>query len=95
MSVMIVGADRLGGIEKNLAAQGFHVAAHVCGRSAADHRCVPIPRAATLVVVLVDYVNHVTARNIKKQAKIQGVPLVFARRSWRSLTEQLQRRGVT
>lgn len=95
MSIMIVGADHLGGIEKNLRANGYSAFDHVCGRSAADRKSVPIPRATTLVVVLVDYVNHITARNIKKRAKAQGVPLVFAKRSWCSLAEQLKRVGAT
>jgi hypothetical protein len=95
MSVMIVGADHLGGIEKKLLARGYSGIDHVCGRSVADHKNMPIPRSTTLVVVLVDFVNHITARNIKKRAKAQGVPLVFAKRSWCSLAEQLKKAGAT
>jgi len=94
MSVMIVGADHLGSIEKNLQAYGFAEIAHVSGRMATDRRKSAISQATSLVVVLVDFVNHMTARNIKEQAKAQGVPLVFAKRSWCSLAEQLNKQGI-
>jgi hypothetical protein len=47
-----------------------------------------------LVVVFIDYVNHITARNVKERAKAQGVPMLFAQRSWCSLEEQLVKHGI-
>lgn len=95
MSIMIVGADHLGNIEKNLYSRGYTAIEHIRGRNVSDRKKFNIPHATALVVVLTDYVNHVTARNVKEQAKAQGVPTVFAKRSWSSLAEQLEKRGVT
>ncbi|MBP1764214.1 MAG: hypothetical protein H6Q65_1272, partial [Firmicutes bacterium] len=38
---------------------------------------------------LTDYINHGTARHVKEKAKSLGIPAVFAKRSWRSLEEEL------
>jgi hypothetical protein len=94
MSVMIVGADHLGSIVKNLHTCGFVEIEHISGRNVADRKKFTISQATSLVVVLIDYVNHVTAKNVKAQAKAQGVPMVFAKRSWCSVAEQLNKCGV-
>lgn len=88
MNVMIVGADHLGSISKNLESYGATTIAHVCGRNVAD-RNIKIPQATSLVVVLTDYINHGTAKHVKAEAKLLGVPAVFSRRSWCSLEGQL------
>ncbi|EGO61881.1 DUF2325 domain-containing protein [Acetonema longum] len=95
MSVMIVGADHLGTLEKKLQDMGIPVAAHVTGRNANDQSRIRIPKATSLVVVMTDYLNHNTARYIKKSAKSQGVPLVFAKRSWSDLQQQLELAGIS
>ena len=94
MAVMIVGADYLGNIEKNLRDNGMNIIEHLQGRSGSDRRTFRIPKAATLVVVFTDYINHSTAKNVKKQAKLQNVPVVFSRRSWLSLEQQLKPQGM-
>lgn len=95
MSVMIVGADHLGSIRKNLVEWGVGEIEHVSGRNVSDRKRIPIPLATKLIVVLIDYVNHLTARQIKEQAKTQGVPLVFAKRSWCSIQGKLQECGLS
>ncbi|MDR3592123.1 MAG: DUF2325 domain-containing protein [Negativicutes bacterium] len=95
MSVMIVGADHLGSIEKSLHEHGFTDIEHIRGRNTADRKKFNIPQATRLIVVLTDYINHSTARNVKEKAKERGVPMVFAKRSWCSLYEQLKKCGVT
>lgn len=94
MSVMIVGADHLGSIEKNLQHYGIADVKHVSGRNVADRKRFCIPQSISLVVVFIDYVNHITARNVKERAKAQGVPMLFAQRSWCSLEEQLVKHGI-
>lgn len=94
MSVMIVGADHLGNIEKNLREYGIEEIEHMHGRNVGDRKKVHIPQAISLIVVLTDYVNHGTARNVKEQAKVQGVPMIFAKRSWCSLEQQLLKSGI-
>lgn len=93
MSVMIVGADRLGNIEKKLRHHGIYTIEHVSGRNVSDRKKFCIPQPISLVIVLIDYINHGTARNIKEQAKAQGVPMIFAKRSWCSIARQLDRCG--
>lgn len=89
MNIMIIGADHLGKIDKNLLeSYGITSISHVHGRKPSE-RSLKIPRATSLVVVLTDYVNHCTAKSIKEEAKSHGIPTVFARRSWSSLNEQL------
>lgn len=89
MSVMLVGADHLGHIEKNLQLLGISNIEHISGRKVADRKKTKIPISIALIVVFIDYVNHITTNNIKQVAKAQGVPLVFANRSWSSLREKL------
>ena len=89
MSVMLVGADHLGHIEKNLQTLGIHAIDHVTGRNVSDRKRFKFPLSTTLIVIFIDYINHTTAKNIKQMAKSQGVPLVFANRSWSSLQDKL------
>lgn len=89
MSVMIVGADHLNTISKNLKSMGISHIEHVTGRNGSDRKKFSIPLATQLIIVLVDYVNHNTAKNIKEEAKAKGVPLVFAKRSWCSIQNKL------
>ncbi|MEG6585170.1 DUF2325 domain-containing protein [Dendrosporobacter sp. 1207_IL3150] len=94
MSIVIVGADYLGGIEKNLYAKGVKELIHITGRKAANRNKINIPKHTSFVLVLTDFVNHNTAKMIKTAAKTQEVPLVFAKRSWGAVEKQLLDAGV-
>ena len=94
MSVMIVGADHLGNMLKYLEDYGIKEVEHICGRKTADRKRFEISRDTSLVVVLVDFVNHGTAKHIKEQAKSQGIRTIFAQRSWCSLQQQLEHIGL-
>jgi hypothetical protein len=94
MSVVIVGADHLGGIEKNLYSLGIKELIHITGRKAASQSKISIPKHTSFVLVFTDYVNHNTAKMIKAMAKIQDIPLVFAKRSWGAVEEKLMDSGV-
>jgi len=89
MTVMLVGADILGNIIKNLQDLGFEDVFHVSGRNVTENRKNKIPTSVQCVVVFTDFVNHNTAGNFKKMAKAQHLPVVFAKRSWCSLREKL------
>lgn len=89
MAVMIVGADHLGHIEKNLQLLGITNIEHMTGRKVANKKKIKLPISVALIVVFIDYVNHITTNNIKQTAKSQGVPLIFANRSWSSLKDKL------
>jgi hypothetical protein len=89
MAVMLVGADHLGHIEKNLQLLGITQIEHVTGRKVSSKKKIKLPVSIGLIVVFIDYVNHITTNHIKQTAKAQGVPLIFANRSWSSLRDKL------
>ena len=95
MSVMVVGADHLGSIEKNLQTCGFDRIRHISCRNAGDQKKLNISASTSLIVVMIDFANHGAARCVKEQAKLHGIPMVFAKRSWTSVAEQLEKLGIT
>ena len=90
MSVVVVGGDYLGSIEKNLYSMGVTELVHISGRKALDRNKMNVPQDTAFVLVLTDYVNHGTAKNVKLVAKAQAIPLVFAKRSWRAIEGKLR-----
>lgn len=89
MTLMLVGADYLAGIEKNLQAMGVNNVYHMNGRTVKEQRKIKIPSSVGCVVVFTDFVNHLTAANVKKRAKEQNLPVIFSKRSWCVLQEKL------
>lgn len=89
MTLMLVGADNLGGIEKNLHSLGVNNVYHMNGRNVKEQRKVKIPATVGCVIVFTDFVNHLTAANVKKMAKAQNLPVIFSKRSWCVLQEKL------
>lgn len=94
MSVVVIGADYLGGIEKNLYELGVKELIHINGRKAGNQSKLNIPKDARFILVFTDYVNHNTAKMIKNMAKTQDIPLVFSKRSWGALEGKLMSSGV-
>jgi hypothetical protein len=94
MEILIVGADKLGGIEKNLKLINKAKIVHVTGRNTADRKCCSLSPAIKLVLILTDFVNHNTAKVYKKQAKLSGIPLICAKRSWSSIERKLCEAGL-
>ena len=72
MSVVVIGGDYLGGIEKNLYSLGVTELVHISGRKALDKNKISLPKATAFVLVLTDYVNHGAAQNVKFLAKDPG-----------------------
>lgn len=89
MVIMIVGADNLGLIGENLRKLGITEIYHVTGRNVSDRKSCALSRSVELVLILTDYVNHTTARLFKHEAKSMGIPLICAKRSWRSIEEKI------
>lgn len=94
MSIVVIGADYLGIIEKNLYSLGVTKLTHIDGRRVSNQNKISIPKKTQFVLVLTDYVNHNTAKMVKEIAKAQDVPLVFAKRSWGAVEEKLISAGV-
>lgn len=89
MSIVVVGADHLGSIEKNLYSLGVTEIVHVSGRKSLTRSKLNLPKTTAFVLVLTDYVNHGTANHVKFMARTQEIPLVYAKSSWRSVEEKL------
>jgi hypothetical protein len=89
VSIVVVGADHLGGIEKKLYSLGVTEIVHVSGRKTLTRSKLNLPKTTAFVLLLTDYVNHGTANHVKFMARAQAIPLVYAKRSWRSVEEKL------
>ncbi len=90
MSVVVVGGDYLGSIEKNLYSMGVTELLHISGRKSFGKNKMNVPRNTAFVLVLTDYVNHCAVKNAKLVAKAQSIPLVYAKRSWSAVEEKLR-----
>lgn len=94
MSIVVIGADYLGGIEKNLYSLGVTELTHINGRKVSNQSKICIPKKTDLILILTDYVNHNTAKIVKTIAKAQDVPLVYSKRSWGAVEEKLISFGI-
>ena len=86
MTVLVVGADRLGNIEAFFRKQGYREILHVSGRKASD-TAIRIPSHVHMVVVFTDFVNHNLARVIKAKAKERNIRVIFSKRSCSALAK--------
>ena len=94
MSIVVIGADYLGIIEKNLYSLGVTELKHIDGRRVSNQNKISIPLKTDFVLVLTDYVNHNTAKMVKAIAKIQNVPLIYSKRSWGAVEEKIKSSGI-
>lgn len=97
MNALIVGADRIEPIRRELVALGERLGItrteHWSGRSVGDTR-KSLSRDTRLVVVICDRLNHQLLRHVRKQAERLGVPLVYARHSLVDLRERIGAAGL-
>lgn len=80
MAVLIVGADRLGNIEDQLRSRGSGPVIHWDGRKKSYSNRI-IPHNVEKIIIFCDFISHRAMMNIKKQAKIKGMPIQYSRRS--------------
>lgn len=80
MTVLVVGADRLGKIPSKLQEEGAREIIHWSGR---QKSCLnrTIPKKVDKIVLFWDFLNHNLMNNIKQQAKAAGIPVIFSKRS--------------
>jgi len=93
VSIFIVGADHLGNIDKKLTHLGFSKIIHTSGRKK-KHYKLDLPDATDYVLVFTDYVCHNISKEIKKKAKNKGIPVLFCKRSWSHIQQELQRNNL-
>ena len=89
MTALIIGGDDIEGIRKEIALHGVERATHWDGRKTRDIK-KSIPRDTTLVVIMVDCVNHNLVHKMKQAARRSGIPIVFAARSAGDMRERLE-----
>lgn len=77
MSALIVGGDRVAVYITYLQQLGYATIRHWSGRRNSQcHR--QIPADTSLIVILIDHVNHGLARKTRRTANEMRVPIVFS-----------------
>lgn len=80
MTVLIVGADRLGNIPRKLHTEGAKEIIHWNGRRKSFLNKA-IPKNIDKVIIYYDFINHNFMLNIKRQAKKNSIPIVYCKRA--------------
>lgn len=88
MNVLVVGGDCIASLKRVLAELGLRHIEHWDGRKSGYQKRT-IPRRATVVVLLVDYVNHRLAGHVAEQATTMNVPIVYSRHSSKEVLRKL------
>ncbi|MDU4962375.1 MAG: DUF2325 domain-containing protein [Sporomusaceae bacterium] len=94
MSVVVIGGDHLGHIEKKLYERGVNKLIHISGRKKSDNRRLVLNKQVSAVLVLTDYINHNLMDEVKSQARCFNIPVIFAKRSWSSVEQKLLGGGL-
>ncbi len=80
MRALVVGADRMGNIPLKLKEKGFADITHWSGRCKTFWR-KQIPNDVSQVIILCDYIDHNTMKNVRHQAKENRIPIVYSKRA--------------
>ena len=86
MTVLLVGADKLGNMPKELEDHGASEIIHWSGRKEKNR---DIPRNVDMILVIHDYVSHALMNSVKGQAKRRRLPIIFAKRGVAELKQVL------
>lgn len=89
MTVLLIGADQLGNIPKELEQYGCNKIIHWSGRKALTKK-KSIPVGMEMILVFHDFVSHGLMDTIKKQAKSRRLPLFFSKRGTADLKKALK-----
>jgi len=77
MAALIIGGDRVAVYMNYLQRLGYTTIRHWNGRKNSEcHRQVPVD--TSLVVILIDHVNHGLARKMRRVASERRLPIVFS-----------------
>lgn len=89
MTVLIVGADRIGAFVPRLKELGADEIVHWDTRNVRASKN-KIPGKTSLVIFCTDYLNHKAAYTLKKQVKERDLPAVYCRRNWSDMAKGLE-----
>lgn len=81
MYIMVVGGDNIETIHYNLYKNGYCINKHVNGRKN-SHKICEIPYNTDVVLIFIDFVNHMLCEHIKKETKKMGIRTVYSKRAW-------------
>jgi len=90
MTVLIVGGDKVQSLTRTLSEAGLAGFRHWNGRKAGDHHQI-IPQDTSLILLVIDQVNHGIAARIRSEADARDIPIIFSPRSKACLSQQLER----
>ena len=77
MAALIIGGDRVAVYMNYLQRLGYATIRHWNGRKKSEcHRQIPVD--TSLVVILIDHVNHGLAKKSRRTANEMRVPIVFS-----------------
>lgn len=77
MAALIIGGDRVAVYMNYLQRLGYATIRHWNGRKKSEcHRQIPVD--TSLVVILIDHVNHGLAKKTRRTANEMRVPIVFS-----------------
>lgn len=79
MVVLVVGADRLGNIPAKLHQEGVKEIIHWDGRHKSYQNKI-IPKKINQIIIFYNFINHNLMLNIKRQAKMCGIPVIYTKR---------------
>lgn len=82
MSIIVIGGDHLGHIEKKLYERGVSQLIHVSGRKKSDYKRIVLSSKIGAVLIFTDYINHNLMEEVKYQARCLRIPVIFSKRSW-------------
>ncbi|SHI79554.1 DUF2325 domain-containing protein [Parasporobacterium paucivorans] len=88
MAILIVGADRLGNINREIYNNCNEDIIHWTGRTKIGSKKYVIPNDVSRIFVFCDFINHNLMHLIKKQAKRNNVQIFYSRRSMAILNEK-------
>jgi hypothetical protein len=94
MSIVVVGGDKVGSIEKKLYSLGVAELVHISGRKKTDSKRVVLNRQTSAVLILTDFINHNLMDQVKLQARQLHIPVIFAKRSWAAIEQKLGAEGL-
>ncbi|WP_368487758.1 DUF2325 domain-containing protein [Clostridium sp. BJN0013] len=89
MNILIVGGDRLDNIKNKLDKCGINKVNHITGRKKGDKK-IEIPKNTDVVLVLTDFIGHNMTEIIKKQSKKNHTLIMFSKRSWVCIEENIK-----
>jgi len=90
MTILIVGADRIGAFVPKLEKIGVEEVIHWSGRSQKIAKN-DIPSRAEMVIFCTDFLHHNAARTLKRKTKEKGLPAVYCRRAWSEIEPAVTR----